>query len=179
MGTALILTEAEYDALPKKPGYRVELDRGVLVMTASARMFHNQVRDNLGASLKTFAREHNLGDVFWETDFRLDFSTIRIPDLAFLTAARLAGLDLHQRPSGAPDLAVEVVSPSNDADDLARNVQQYLQADAQLVWVVYPESQLVYVHRPNERVEILERTQSLTAPNLIPAWSLPLAQLFR
>jgi Uma2 family endonuclease len=179
MGTALILTEAEYDALPEKPGYRVELDRGVLVMTASARMFHNKVRDNLGASLKTFARAHSLGEVFWETDFRLDSSTIRIPDLAFLTAARMAGLDLHQRPSGAPDLAVEVVSPSNDADDLARKVQQYLQTGAQLVWVVYPESRIVYVHRPGERVEVLERSQSLTAPALLPAWSLPLAELFR
>ena len=179
MGTALILSEAEYDALPEKPGYRVELDRGVLVMTASARMLHNRVRDRLGVSIHAFAQANNLGEIFWETDFRLDSSTIRIPDLAFLTAARMAGLDLHQRPSGAPDLAVEVVSPGNDADDLARKVQQYLLTGAQLVWVVYPESQLVYAHRPGERVEVLERAQTLTAPALLPGWSLPLAELFR
>lgn len=149
-------------------------------MTASARAFHTLVRDRLGASLIHFFTTHALGEVLWETDFKLETSTVRIPDLAFISGQRWRGVDPHALLDFAPDLAVEVVSPSNNADDLALKVRQYLRAGSALVWVVYPESKMVYIFRPGERPEVREAEagHSLDAPELLPGWSLPLRTHF-
>lgn len=172
------LSEADFDALTPREGYRVELNHGGLVMTASPRYFHNRVRDHLGNNLLNFADTHGLGDVLWETEFLLGPGLIRIPDLAFLTAANVASIDPHARLVGAPDLAIEISSPSNDPDDLVLKAQQFLNAGTRLVWVLYPEARLAYIYRPGERVEIRDDTQSLDAPELLPGWTLPLAAAF-
>lgn len=180
MSTKAPMSVAEFDALPEREGWKVELSDGELIMTAAARAFHNLVRDRLGRSLGDFADKHGLGEVLWETDFKLETNTVRIPDVAFISARRWRGVDPRALMDFAPDLAVEVVSPSNNADDLALKVRQYLRAGTRLVWVIYPESRLVYIYRPGERPEIREAEtgQVLDAPALLPGWSLPLATLF-
>ena len=116
--------------------------------------------------------------VSWETDFQLSGATVRIPDLAFIRAERLQGLDPHQRPQGVPDLAIEIASPSDKPDDLARKAQQYLAAGARAVWVLYPEAQLAYLYRPGERIEVRNDTQSLDNAELLPGFSGSLSAIF-
>ncbi|HVA90373.1 MAG TPA: Uma2 family endonuclease [Chloroflexota bacterium] len=178
MASHTLLSLADFDALPPREGWKVELNQGELVMTASPRPSHSVIRDRLGVSLTTFASTRILGQVLWETEVALSADSVRIPDLAFISAGRWSQLDPDQRIEGAPDLAIEVVSPSNGAADIALKVQQFLRSGAQAVWVVYPKPRLVYTYAPGERPEILEPPQSLAAHALLPGWSMPLAQLF-
>ncbi|HEY8056653.1 MAG TPA: Uma2 family endonuclease [Terriglobales bacterium] len=178
MAAKALLTEADFDLLARAEGNKYELSAGEVVVTASARLFHNLIRDELGASLRAYCQDHRLGIVVWETEFRLGTATVRIPDLAYLRADQISGLNLHERATCAPDLAVEVVSPSNQAADLAVKVQQYLKAGSRQVWVLYPDARQVYLYAPGKTVEIREDGQKLEAPDLLPGWSVGLTELF-
>jgi Uma2 family endonuclease len=79
---------------------------------------------------------------------------------------------------GAPDLAVEVVSPSETARDLQRKVTLLLAGGSQMVWVVYPETQTVTVHLPDGTSSTRNIGDSLTAPQLLESWTLPVNALF-
>ncbi|MGH9432063.1 MAG: Uma2 family endonuclease [Terriglobia bacterium] len=170
---------SEYDALPEKEGVKYELNEGELIaVSASPRLVHNRVRDRLGHSLAAFVEERRLGEATMETDFKLSEDIVRIPDVAFIRAERIQGLDPKQRIEGAPDLAVEIASPSDDPDDLVLKAQQYLRAGARAVWVLYPEARLAYLYKPGERPEIREAHQTLDDPELLPGLSIPLSAVF-
>jgi Uma2 family endonuclease len=173
------MTIEQYDALPDKEGLRYELDAGVLItVLASPSLFHNMIRDRLGTELYIFVKEHKLGLIVWEIEFQLAENTVRIPDLAFLRADRLLAIDMHQRVQAAPDLAIEIASPSDKPDDLARKAQQYLAAGARAVWVLYPEARLAYLYRPGERIEVRDDSQSLDNAELLPGFSVALSAIF-
>jgi Uma2 family endonuclease len=177
--TKTLISIEEYDALPEKEGVKYELNEGELItVAASPRLLHNRVRDRTGRSLATFVEDHKLGEVTMETDFRLSEGVVRIPDIAFIRAERLPGIDPRQRIEGAPDLAVEVVSPNDDPNDLVLKIQQYLQSGARAVWVLYPEAHLAYLYKPGERPEVRELHQNLDDPELLPGFSLPLSKVF-
>jgi Uma2 family endonuclease len=179
MATKTLMTMEQFEALPEKEGLKYELDAGVLItVLASPGLFHNMIRDRLGLELYAFVKGHKLGLVVWETEFQLSEATVRIPDLAFIRADRLEGIDVHQRLQGAPDLAVEIASPSDKPDDLARKAQQYLAAGARAVWVLYPEARLAYLYRPGERIEVRDDSQSLDNAELLPGFSVALSAIF-
>ena len=179
MTTKTLMSIEEYDALPEKEGVKYELNEGELITVApSPRLLHNRVRDELAFSLRQFIRAHKLGEVTIETDFKLSEGIVRIPDVAFIRADRLQGLDPRRRIEGAPDLAVEVASPSDDPDDLVIKAQQYLRAGARAVWVLYPEARMAYLYKPGERPEVREAHQNLDDPELLPDLSIPLSEVF-
>jgi Uma2 family endonuclease len=79
---------------------------------------------------------------------------------------------------GAPDLAVEVVSPGDTAAYLESKIQDYLGGGAQRVWVVYPDTRSVVVHQPNGTARRYGADDTLTDEELLPGFSLPLEELF-
>ncbi|MGH9452489.1 MAG: Uma2 family endonuclease [Terriglobia bacterium] len=179
MTTRTLISIEEYDALPEKEGVKYELNEGELIaVSASPRLVHNRVRDRMDRRLAAFVEEHRLGEVTMETDFKLSEGIVRIPDLAFIRADRLRGIDPRQRIEGAPDLAVEVVSPNDDPDDLVLKVQQYLRSGARAVWVLYPEARMAYLYKAGERPEVRETHQNLDDAELFPGLSIPLSEVF-
>lgn len=179
MATKSIMSIEEYDALPEKEGVKYELNEGELItVSASPRLVHNRVRDEVAFSLREFVRGQRLGEVTIETDFKLSTGIVRIPDVAFIRAERLRGIDPRQRIEGAPDLVVEVVSPTDDPNDLVLKIQQYLRFGARAVWVLYPEARLAYLYKPEERPEVRELHHTLDDPELLPSFSLPLSKVF-
>ena len=116
---------------------------------------HNLTRDNIAAALWDVAHPKNLGRVFLETGYRLTPETVRIPDVSFVPAHRMRGLDLDRRILGAPALAVEVVSPTDLAQELAHKVDQYLAAGVRVVWAVYPNTREVRVFREGGAASVL------------------------
>jgi len=139
MATKTVLTVEDYAALDEPEGVRYELSEGELIVTPSSSYLHNDVRDDFNARLKAFVKSHRLGGVTSETDVRLLGETVRRPDVAFIRADRLQGIDLDQVPLPvAPDLAIEIVSKSDRADDLLLKVSQYLAAGVKAVWLFYP-----------------------------------------
>lgn len=150
MSSTTKLSFDDFLQLPEHEGPPYELDEGDLVMEASPTFLHNLIRDRLARQLSEFVKKHRLGVVIVEMDFRLSADTVRNPDIAFLTAQHVATIDLDRSPvTGAPALAVEVISPSNLAQDTLKKVDQYLSAGTRVVWVVYPTLRILETHTPD------------------------------
>jgi Uma2 family endonuclease len=104
---------------------------------------------------------------------------LRAPDVAFLRADRCTQEGPDDYLKGAPDLAVEVVSPSDTARYITRKVAQYLRHGGHTVWVVYPEAEEVHVFEASGSHRVLRAGQLLEAPELLPGFSVPLERLFQ
>jgi Uma2 family endonuclease len=157
LGTTTKLTFAEFERLPEREGARYELDEGILLMEPSPALRHNLIRQRIAEQLTQFVRSHRLGVVVEEMDFRLGTDTVRNPDVAFITSGHLKNVDPDDSPvEGAPALAIEVISPTNLAQDTAKKVRQYLEAGCQAVWLVYPALRLVEIHDVNGARRITE-----------------------
>ncbi len=157
-----------------------ELDEGELLLTPSPTGRHNIVRYRLRRVLTDFVAKNHLGLVLDETDFRLSENTVRKPDAAFIAKPRIKSFDFDRSPlEGAPTLAIEVISPSNLAQDTVKKVRQYRAAGCQAVWLVYPGLQFVEIH---DAAGVREVTvpRSIQEERLFPGFSfeVSLAELF-
>ncbi len=159
METKTPLPLEQFEQLPVQEGKLFELDEGELSVMSPGRPRHNRVRDRLAHRLMHVVEERGLGEIFIETEFRLSADTVRIPDVAFVPAERARQIDPDRPIEGAPALAIEVVSPTDLAEDLARKVDQYLAAGAQAVWVLYPNVKSIPISRA-ESVQRLETRMS-------------------
>jgi len=178
MGTTTKLTFEEFQNLPEREGTHYELDEGELLMEASPAARHNLVRQRIAMSLTQFVEPTRLGIVLEEMDFRLGPDTVRNPDVAFVTAEHVKKIDIDVSPiEGPPALAVEVISPSNTAQDMAKKTHQYLEAGCHSVWLVYPALRLVEIHTP-AGVRLIREPASLLDESLLPGFSLTLQYVF-
>jgi Uma2 family endonuclease len=176
--TTTRLSFAEYAELPENDGVVYELDEGELLMEPSPALRHNLVRQRIAMRLMEFVEKHGLGLVIEEMDFRLGEDTVRNPDVALIDLEHSKKLDLDRSPvEGAPALAVEVISPHNRADDMARKIHQYLDAGSLTVWVVYPSLRMVEVHT-KAAVRQVREPETLQAENLLRGFSLTLSYIF-
>ena len=163
-------------------GKRTELVRGDLVVMAPAGGRHGHIANTIAYLLTEFTRARRGGMVFAaETGFliRRGPDTVRAPDVAFVAARRLSDGEL---PPGflelAPDLAVEVVSPSDSPAAVRAKVQDWLEAGTRLVWVVYPDSRSVTVHNQTGQPEELSETDVLSGSPALPEFSVAVRDLF-
>ncbi|HLJ26658.1 MAG TPA: Uma2 family endonuclease [Candidatus Angelobacter sp.] len=178
MGTITKLTFQEYEQLPEQEGVRYELDEGTLLMAPSPTWWHNDIRDYIANRLRDFVKTHGLGRVTVETEFQLSSDTARTPDIAFVTSEKLKNLDRRRSPIfGAPDLAVEVISPGNRAEDTVKKIHQYLGAGCRSVWIVYPGLRRAEMHS-QAGVQNLRESDALKEETLLPRFSLALSEIF-
>jgi Uma2 family endonuclease len=176
-----ILTIEEYERLAEDDRYRTELVRGRLVHEPQPAEEHGWLEIRLGHLLYEFVEAKQLGLVLGTAGYRLeeDPPTVRGPDLSFLSHARIEGrYPARKFRRIAPDLAVEIVSPSNRSRDLVEKAHQFLDAGSCLVWVVNPIRKTVTVYRSRTDVTILRLGDTLDGEGVLPAFRLPLAQLF-
>lgn len=168
-----LLTAEELLTIPDD-GKRYELVRGELVYMAAAGGRHGIIASRLDQRLRNFVEAHVLGEVCAaETGFRLTQNpdTVRAPDVSFIAREHCPA---GEAPEGywpfAPDLAVEVVSPSDRFDDVLTKVQEYLKAGSQLVWVFHPRTKTVMVYRANGEVAFLQGQDELSGEGLLPGF---------
>ncbi len=175
-----LLTLQEFERLPDD-GYRHELVRGRVVREPLPGAEHSWVARNLNRALDRFVEEHSLGLVVFDTGFLLSDlpPTVRGPDVAFLSGEHLPS---EGPPKGfwttAPELAVEVLSPSNTAAKINDKVLEYLGAGTRLVWVVDPDTRCVTVYRSRKDVQVLTMEDVLDGADVLPGFRLPLSELF-
>jgi Uma2 family endonuclease len=169
---ALIVDEPHYEVVD---GRRVELaPMGVHEsLIASALMFF----------LQMFAKPRRLGRAAVEALFDLaPVGRERRPDVAFVSSLRWPYNRLAPRSENAwkvvPNLAAEVVSPSNTADEVLVKIHEYFKAGVELVWVIYPEPGEVYVYESPVAVRVLTRKDVLDGGKVLPGFQLALAELF-
>ncbi len=183
MATKALLSIEQYAVLDEPVGVRYELSEGELIVTPSADFFHNDLRDELNSRLRTFLGLHPVGRVISEMDVRLGEGVVRRPDVAFFQKGRLEGVDLSVVPLPiAPDLAIEIVSTHDRADDLNRKVSQYLQAGVQAVWLFYRSTQVAYRYvqgKRNPEVLSAQAGDKFEEPELLPGFSLPLSEILK
>ncbi len=181
MTTKTLLTVEQFAALEEPAGTRYELSEWELIVTPSANFHHNKLRDRINARLSAFVENQNLGEVISEMDFKLTGETVRRPDVAFISAERLQGVDLEQVPLPlAPDLVIEIVSKSDRADDLILKVSQYLAAGSKAVWLFYANTRLAYRYLPGKlepEVRSAKDGHTFNEPALLPGFSVPLSEI--
>ena len=178
MATKTLLTIEQFDQLPIREGILYELNEGEVVTMTEPMPRHNWVRDNIARLMGNFVEERKLGRVFLETGYQLTPETVRIPDVSFVPADRMREIDLDRRIQGAPALAIEVVSPTDLAEELTQKVKQYLAAGAKAVWVFYPKTREVQVFRADGGSFVRREHETLEDPDLLPGFSLDLKSVF-
>ena len=180
-----LLTAQDLLAMPDD-GSRYELVRGELRTMAPAGHEHGGVAVNITVPLGAYVKQKNLGRVYAaETGFVLsrDPDTVRAPDVAFVSKERLVDLNRKGYFPGAPDLAVEVVSPGDVyAEDyyiaVEEKVAEWLAAGSRLVWVVNPRQRTLKVHRSLTDITVLTEADVADGGETVPGWRLPVAEMF-
>lgn len=164
--------------------HRYELVEGDLYMMTPASPQQGRYASRLTVDLGAYVESHDLGEVYVaEPGFALEpdpKGTVRAPDVAFVAKSRIP-------PSGqsrgfwplAPDLAVEIISPSETAYSVEAKVAEYLRAGVRLVWLVYPETEVVVEFAEGWQVQRLTKGDALEGGVVIPGFTMPLARLFR
>jgi Uma2 family endonuclease len=173
------VTLEEFARLPKD-GVRHELNAGELLTLPPVKSLHSLVALAVLEVLQQHLQKHGASRAIPETGFILsrDPLTIRQPDISVLSRERIRAANLDSYFDGAPELAVEVVSPSDSAEDLEIKTKQYLQSGARQVWILYPKTQTVHVFSSGAAALILDRDQTLEGGDLLPGFSVPVASLF-
>lgn len=161
---------------------RYELVRGELLEAPLAGGGHGSVAMAIGSLLYNYVRANQLGKTFAaETGFilRRNPDTVRAPDAAFVASGRLPEGELPTRYLElAPDLVVEVVSPSDRNPEVRDKVEDWLEAGTRLVWVIYPDTRSVAVYRSLEEFENLLVEDSLDGGQVVPGFSCQIRELF-
>ncbi len=163
-------------------GRRLELVKGKVYEMPPAGGRHGSVAMSIGSLLYAHVRANQLGRTFAaETGFTLrrNPDTVRAPDASFVAAGRL--------PEGdppivyielAPDLAVEVVSPSDRSPEVRDKVEDWLRAGTRLVWVIYPATRSVTVYRSLDDIENLSEEDTLHGGEVVPGFICQIRDLF-
>ena len=175
-GTA---TEQDVIDIEARESRLCELVDGVLV-EKTVGVYESYLAMEIGSILREFVKRNGLGFVVGSDGMmRLAPGLVRIPDVSFVSWSRLPGRRVPRVPIAdlAPDLAVEVISPSNTAREMERKLQDFLAAGVRLVWYVHPEPREVHVYT-GESHEVLTIDQELSGGDVLPGFALPLRQLF-
>ncbi len=185
-GQTGFISAEEYVDIVQRSEYAdmsVDLVEGELVIMPKPGGQHGVVTFEVGRQIGNHVKANRLGWVTAaETGYILERNpdgrdTVRGLDVGFVRMERAPdGLPVGLVPF-APDMTVEVISPTNEAADMNKKVLQLLAAGTQLVWVIYPETRTVMVHQP-DRVAMLGADGTLDGGDVLPGFSLPVAALF-
>lgn len=163
-------------------GYRYELVRGEIRKMAPSFEEHGLVSANVAVDLAPYVRRNGLGRVIIaETGYLLesDPDTVRAPDVSFIRQDRVSPPgERRSFVQGAPDLAIEVLSPSNRSGPMAEKVADYLAAGSRMVVVIDPVLRTATVHRPGQEPQVLNEGDTLDGGDVVPGWQMPLAEIF-
>ena len=163
-------------------GYKYELVAGRLRKMSPPGSLHGVVGMRLAIALGAYVEQHELGVLFAaDTGFKLASNpdTVRGPDVAFVARERIpaGGIPTGYWP-GAPDLAVEVMSPTDRRSEIDEKIDEYLRSGVRMVWFVEPPPRRVTVHRPGTQPVVLDETDMLDGADVLPGFSYPLGRLF-
>jgi len=164
------------------PNKRTELVRGVLIVREPAGYHHGDVAARLLVAIANHAFANDLGRVFAaETGFTLARKpdTVRAPDIAFISTARLPDPPPRGFAELAPDLAVEVLSPDDRPGEVLAKVADWLNAGSRLVWVVDPIRVIARVYRADGSESILGDTDALRGEEVLPGFEYELNAIAR
>jgi Uma2 family endonuclease len=178
MATAVITTGAQFDALPYDEGRRWELVDGEMIPVSSTTLQHQSIVRKIEVRLALyFADKPEQGEVFAAVEFALSENHRVRPDVFVLRREHLTLVDWEKVPvPGSPDIAIEVISPSERTTDSRQKVDAYLRHGTQEVWQVYPKLKEVVIHCGAAGIT-LTAAEHIVTP-LLPGFTLAVHSLF-
>lgn len=179
--TTRLMTADELLRLPRGE-HRYRLIKGELITMSPAGSEHGALVVNMTLPLAQYVKANDLGIVFGaETGFKVaeNPDTVLAPDVSFISWERVptSGIPKKYWP-GAPDLAVEVLSPGDTAREVEVKVGQWLAAGARLVWTVNPKQRSVTVHRSPQDSDTLSETDELDGEEVVPGFRCRVSEIF-
>ena len=153
-----------------------EYVKGELVPMSPPTRMHSKISVKVIRYLDRHVDENQLGEVHVEATFQVGERGLK-PDVAFVSTSRLDGDENTGFPI-PPDLAIEVVSPTDAQSRVVDKAFAYLDAGTPLVWVLEPRSQTVTVYRSESDITLLTREDTLTGEGVVPGFACPVSQLF-
>jgi Uma2 family endonuclease len=150
----------------------------VLIEVNPPKPRHNVLKRRIANWIADFAKSHDSGFCELELGCVLDPTNTFFPDVAFLTKERAKALNLDEYFRGAPDLAVEIISPSDRQDDIDAKADAYLAAGTSIVWQLYPKRQYAVVIKPNVKSTTVNFDGALEGEDILPRFKLSLQELF-
>ncbi|MBD2079862.1 Uma2 family endonuclease [Leptolyngbya sp. FACHB-17] len=175
-----IWTDEEFMALPDN-GDRYEIVDGELKIVGNSGMLHGHIASVLIVFLGGLVRSQKLGVICdSSTAFKMKSGNKRSPDISFVAKDRLKGLKKLPRGffEGAPDLAVEVISPSNTFEEIHQKIVEYFESGSRLVWVINPDEESVIVYRSATPDRLLKKADFLDGEEVVDGFRLAIAELF-
>ena len=176
-----LLTADEFFRLYSHLESKYELVDGEVVEMAPVNERHGNIAFKISGAFYVYSRTRGVGTGGVETGYRVSQNpdTVRGPDISFNLTSRDVGV--YERMGfvpGAPDIAVEVLSPSNTASEMERKVREYLEAGSHRVWLVYPAPPRVIIHHSDGVTQTFAGDDVITDEELLPGFSLPLSEIF-
>ncbi len=176
--TKILLTAEEFDNYPFEEDKRYELDEGELIEMTRPAYRHNRVLANLQYLVASYLRKSAIGEaLISENLYALSRLTRRSPDLAIILGDRRAELENAKVIPIIPEIAAEVLSPSETPRMIHRKMKQYFEAGVKEVWLIDPESKEVEIWIALQLTRELTGNAAITSP-LLPGSALPLEELF-
>ena len=178
MATTTTITGAQFDAMPYEEGRRWELVNGDLISVSSPTPRHQDIVFEILLAVRRYLRRSGIaGRAYQEVEFALTENDRVRPDVGVVIGEKATRLNPDKVPiSGAPDIAIEVISPTERASESHDKVRAYLRNGTMEVWQVYPKSRTVQIHR-GDIARSLEWSQPVET-DLLPGFALQLASLF-
>jgi Uma2 family endonuclease len=178
-----VWTETQLEALPDD-GFIHEVIEGELVMSPKNNFEHGQICARLLAALVNFNQKEKLGVVLdSSTGYWMQNRNCRAPDISFIPKDRLRELGFTPTTRrffpGAPDLAVEVMSPSNSRTELNQRLRDFFSSGTQIAWVINPEAQSVEICYALDRRKLVGPGAELDGEQLLPGFRYPIGDLFK
>jgi len=180
MATTAATTLGQLARMPED-GLRHEIDAGELLVMTRPNSRHGIYQARIARLLGNHVDANQLGEILTESGFILSHNPeiLRGPDVAFVRADRVTDLPDEGWADFAPDLVVEVVSPSDTARQIDRKIHQYLAAGTLAVWIVYPETKSAHIFEPHGAARVVEIDGVLTSPIVLPGFELPERDIFK
>jgi Uma2 family endonuclease len=180
------MTVEQFEVFPGEDGWEYELHEGRLIAMPAPGSKHARIQTRLYRLLDSYLLQHQLGELLGTCCFNLPLpgntEELLCPDLSYVVPDRLAAMP--QRGSyfvGAPDLAIEIASPSGRHPELAKKIAVYLQAGVRLVWAIWPPMRAVEVWRPaspSAPTAALHEGDMLGGLDVVPGFQCPVRALF-
>ena len=176
--TKTLITVEEFAKLRTSDTEDYELVAGELAPLPSGTPHHSIIRDRLGDLIRAYFRANKRGQAIAEMDCQTIQGTIRRPDLSIFLEAKSQQIDWNKYPIPfAPDIAIEILSPSESAIELNRKIKEYLSAGCWEVWTLDHKNDEVFIHGDSKSVRILRRDEAVATP-LLPGFAATLRDLF-
>jgi Uma2 family endonuclease len=178
MAVTKLWTVEDVERLPDD-AFRYALIRGMLYRMPPTKPRHGRITNVIGRLVGDFVAAHDLGAVYDQSGFILARApdALLAPDLAFVRTARIPA-DEDVYPELAPDLAIEVISPSQRGPSIDEKIMLYLEAGTRLVWAIDPARRFVRVCRPDGSDRLLTDADMLDGEDVLPGFQIPITRLF-